>query len=395
MHVENIRIAPAEPGRVRSQAVVRYDDRPGRPEVMWFEVPAALADSVDGVTGNAFFAALLPLATVLEQGLDVAAPVDELLLENAPAIRAMWAGWYGTRTDLPISAPARPRRAAGPARRVAFFSGGIDSTFTAWRGAGLLDGSPVTLDELLFIEGFDIGLRETARVDAALANARAAALDIGLPLHAVRTNLRDTRWREADWTLLSHGPCLAATALALGGRYGEALIASSVYGGRDVPWGSHPRTDALLSSSTLLIRDDGPQLDRMTKLRLLAHHPKAVRHLRVCWHSIAGGNCGRCRKCVLARVMLDMLAGEAACPGIPRVPDHLALLRALPVESGDERSDMTEVHREAQSRGRTDILAAAAHALSGDPTVRECVSLHIPRSMRPPWWKRVAATLSP
>lgn len=395
MLVDSIRIVRAASSRTRLEGRVRYDDRPRRAETVWFDVPDALADGLDGATGNAFFAAMLPLATALEQGLEIDAPVDEPLLIGADAIRARWTRWYGTRADLPIVAPARPRPASGPSLRTAFFSGGVDSTFTAWRGAGRLDGAPRALDELLFVEGFDLGLRSTAGIEVALANAHEAARAIDLPLHAVRTNLRGTRWHEADWTLLAHGPCLAAVALALGDRYGEARIASSiaaVHGRENVAWGSHPEIDTRLSSWTLAVREDGFETDRMVKLRALARHPEAVRRLRVCWQTTTGANCGRCRKCLFARVMLDLLVGPEACPGLPRPPDLLALLRALPVRSGDERSDVGEIVREAQAVGWLDVVEAFAPALAGDPTVVDRVTLHRPRSLRPPWWRRIVGS---
>ncbi len=396
MRVENIHIARAPGSRVRLEARVRFSDRRRRPEAIWFEVADSLEEALDDSTGNAFFAALLPLATVLEQRLDIEAPVDEPLLRHASEIRATWARWYGTRTDLEVSAPTRPRPVAHPTRRAAFFSGGIDSTYTAWRGAGRLGAAPPagSLDELLFVEGFDIPVSATAALAAARANAASGAQELGLPLTTLGTNLRDTRWREADWVLLAHGAGLAAAALALGRRLCEARIAASVFSGRDVGWGSHPETDARLSSWTLDVHEDGFEIDRMPKLRALARHPAAIRHLRVCWSSRAGVNCGTCKKCLLARVMLDLLAGEASCPGLPRAHDMLLRLRELPVRSGDEWSDVGEIQREAQARGRTDVADATAHALSGDRTIRDQTTLHRPRSMRPPWWRRLATRWS-
>lgn len=392
MRVEKIRIAPAAASRVRLEAQVRYDDRPRRPEAIWFEVSDSLAGSLDDSTGNAFLAALLPLATVLEQRLEIEAPVDEPLLRHASEIRACWAGWYGTRKDLEISAPTRPCPGARPAGRAAFFSGGVDSTYTAWRGAGLLDAAPAprTLDELLFVEGFDIPLNATAALDAARANALSAAQKIGLPLTTIGTNLRVTRWREADWALLAHGAALAAVALALGGRLGEARIAASVFAGRDAAWGSHPETTARYSSWTLALHEDGFEIDRMPKLRALARHPAAIGHLRVCWSSPTGENCGICKKCILVRVMLDLILGETSCPVLPRPADMLVRLRDLPVHSGDEWDNVREIQREALARGRADVVEATTQALSGDPTVRDQVTIQRPRSMRPSWWRRLA-----
>jgi hypothetical protein len=392
MRVESIRTIRRPPDRIRLEATVRYGDRPRRPERAWFEVSEALADGLDAETGNPFFAAMLPLAVALGQDLEIAAPVDEGLLGSAAQIRARWSEWYGTRTDLAATAPVGSGARSTPPRRVAFFSGGVDSTFTALRGAGRLGASTPTIDELLFVEGFDVRLREARKLEVVRRRVADAARAIGLPLVTIRTNLRETRWKEADWTLLAHGPLLAATALALGRRYGEARIASSVWAGRDAAWGSHPEIVDRLSTATLRVREDGFETDRVPKLRAIAHHPATRQHLRVCWSSSDGGNCGRCRKCVMARTVLDLVAPAGSCPSIPHAPDLLALLRAQAVESGDDRSNMREVHQEALARGNADVAAASAHALTSAP-VNDRTTLHRPRSLRPRWWRRLARSL--
>jgi hypothetical protein len=389
VRVENVRVVPVRPDRTRLEATVRYADRRRR-ERVWFDVPDAIAGGLDGATGNAFLAVMLPLAVALEQALEIDAPVDEVLRRGAVDVQAQWSTWYGTRADLAIRAPAAPPPASTPTRTMAFFSGGVDSTFTALRGAGLLDGSTPTLDELVFIGGFDVPLGERRRLATVRARVEAAAREIGLPLVSIRTNVRETRWREADWRLLAHGPLLAASALALGRRYGAARIASSVWAGRDAAWGSHPAVVDRLATSTLRVREDGVETDRMPKLRAIAHHPATRRLLRVCWQSASGENCGRCRKCVVARVQLDLVCDPDACPCIPRAPDLLALLRALPADSGDERATLCELHDQAVARGRDDVAAATVQGRTSAP-IRDLTTPRRPRSMRPRWWHRFTA----
>jgi len=392
VRVENVRIVPVARGGARLEARVRYDDRPRRPEVAWFEVPAALADGLDATTGNAFLAAFLPVAVALDEPLDVDAPVDAPLLEGAAEVPAVWRRWYGTRADVVVRAPSRPRPGAGPTRRVAFFSGGLDSTYTALHLGGRLGsleadaGSP--LDELLVVEGFDVRLRDRAKLEVAMREVAAAAAALGAPLHVVRTNLRDTRWHEADWALLAHGALLAAVGLALGRRYGEAWIAASVSGGPDAPWGSHPATDERLSSWTLAVRQDGFGVERMDKLRAIAPVPGALARLRVCWAGRTGRNCGRCVKCVEARAMVDALVGPDAAPTLPRAPDFLARLRAHPLEGSHDARNLDAIVREARTHGRLDVAEAAAHARAAAAVVPDRVGVRAPRSRRPAWWRR-------
>lgn len=393
MRVDRIRTVPVADGGARLEARVRYDDRRWRAETAWFEVSAALADGLDPSAGDAFLAAFLPLAHALGEPLDVDAPVDPTLLAGAAGVPAVWHRWYGVGADVVLRAPSKaetkPATAGGPAgtRRAAFFSGGVDSTYTALAGAGRLDGEAPWLDELWFVEGFDVRLRARAGLAAARRAAEGAAAAMGLPLHVVRTNLRDTRWHEADWALVAHGALLAGIAHALGRRLGTAWIAASVSGGDDAPWGSHPLTDERLSSATLAVRQHGYGVERIEKLRAVASVPGALDHLRVCWVSRAGDNCGRCVKCVQARAMVDALAGPDVAPALPRAADFLARLRAHPLEGGHDARNLDAIVVEARRRGLAALADAAAHARAAVPVVADRVAVRVPRSRRRVGWR--------
>ena len=401
MRVDRIRTVPVAGGGARLEARVRYDDRPWRAEIAWFEAPAALADALDPTTGDAFLAAFLPLAHALREPLDVDAPVDPTLLAGAAGVPAVWHRWYDVGADVVLRAPTKaatntaaagaPAGVSAGTRRAAFFSGGVDSTYTALAGAGRLDGRAPWIDELVFVEGFDVRLRARAGLAVARHVAAASAARLGLPLHVVRTNLRDTRWHEADWALVAHGALLAGIAHALGRRLHTAWIAASVSGGDDAPWGSHPATDERLSAATLAVRQHGFGVERIEKLRAIASVPGALDRLRVCWVSRAGDNCGRCVKCVQARAMIDALAGPDAAPALPRAPDFLARLRAHPLEGGHDARNLDAIVVEARRRGLGALADAAAHARAAVPVVADRVAVRVPRSRRPAAWRTLLA----
>lgn len=388
MRVDCIQVVPVARG-ARLEARVRYDDRPRRPETAWFEVPDALAGALDPTSGDPFLAAFLPLAHALRQPLELEAPVDAALRAGALEVPAVWHRWYGVPASVEVRGPVRAAPPPTAGRRGAFFSGGVDSTYTALAGAGLAPAGAPWLDELWFVEGFDLRLRARRGARAAVAAATEAARALGLPLHALRTNLRDTRWGEADWALVAHGPLLAALAHVLGRRVGAAWVAASVSGGEDAPWGSHPATDAPLSSSTLAVRHHGFGVERVDKLRAVAAVPGALDRLRVCWVSRDGDNCGACTKCVQARAMVDGVAGPDAAPCLPRPRDFLARLRAHPLTGSHDARNLEAIATAARARGLLDVAAAAEAARGGAP-VPDRVAVKVPRSRRPAWWRRRA-----
>jgi hypothetical protein len=362
----------ADDDRVRLSATVTYDSSPD-PETYWYEVPAALAGDLSR-DGNPWLAAFLPLAASLGEPLEWELPVDRPLLDGAHEVLRIWRSWYGETSVIPLRGPVAELPSGPPPRRsCAFLSGGVDSFFTALdHGDGDGREERGSIDEFLFVAGLDLsptGEEAIARVRGSLQEV-AEALD--RPLVYVRTNIRKfpMRWnRNVDWGRVGHGAVLASIPLALARRYGKAFIpASNVYWYQS-PWGSHPLTDSLFSSWTLRIRDDGAAHDRAHKLRAIASSELVRRHLRVCFKSTDGRNCGRCQKCLLAMLMLDTLVGLPACPTFP---DRLELrrVRALRIDTPWHRRHLRHLRTMAVERGRGDVVRTIDYLLGWRSRIR-------------------------
>ena len=198
-------------------------------------------------------------------------------------------------------------------RAIAAFSGGLDSTCTVIRHArGLAGWRTESLGALLLVHGFDIALDRASEFDGARERAGRAGDEMGLELRSLATNLRDL---GQDWELV-HGLALAAALQLHAPEFGVGLIGSSApYFRIELPWGSNPVTDPLLSSGMMRIRHDGAALSRTAKARIVATEPELLALLRVCWQGERlSGNCGRCEKCVRTYWALH-IAGvpEPAC----------------------------------------------------------------------------------
>jgi len=356
--VSSVEAVESDPERVRLTAAVTYDSSPGS-EAYWYEVPAALAGDLSR-DGNPWLALLLPLAASLDEPLEWELPVDRPLLDGAREVLRIWRSWYGHTHVVPLRGPVAEAPAGPPPlRSCAFLSGGVDSFFTALDhgdGDGLEERGPI--DEFLFVAGFDLSSTDEEAIARVRRSLQEVAGALGRPLVSVRTNVRKPamRWnRSVDWEHVAHGAALASVPLALGRRYGRAFIpASNVYWVQ-APWGSHPLTDPLFSSWTLRIRDDGAAHDRSHKVRAIAPSELVRRHLRVCFKSTDGRNCGRCQKCLLAMLMLDTLVGLPACPTFPDRLD-LRRVRALRIDTPWHRRHLRHLRTMAVERGRGDLV---------------------------------------
>ena len=187
-----------------------------------------------------------------------------------------------------------------------------------------------------------------------------AAETYGLQAIDVATNLHETVWwQKADWGRVAHGSALASIALALEGRLSRVLIPSTHRYSDLEPWGSHPLTDPLLSTSRTRVVHDGAGASRVEKTELLVTSPMALSTLQVCWATKRFYNCGSCLKCYRTMATLELLGALGGCERFsPTAFDLRKLAKAYLPEASD-RTLMEEVYELARAKGRLDV----AHAI--------------------------------
>lgn len=362
MRVERVDVGPVpgSPAHVRLAAEVSYGD--GTAESYWFEVERDLEPALSR-GGDPWLACLLPLAITLGEPLEIPVPVDPLLYENAVNLMHIWKTWYPRLQIVPLRVPVAGPAADGTEERAGvFFSCGVDSFFSVLRHGDGRAPAPLHLDDLIFVWGADIAIGNTAGFLRARASAAQAAGELGKRLVPVATNLRETRWKKTDWAYLSHGAALGAIALTLENRYRRVLIASSMPYYRLQPWGSHPLTDPLFSTSRLRIIHDGAFLARLEKVGAIISSDVAMRHLRVCWRSEDGVNCGRCDKCTRTMAILSVLGALDRCATFRA--DQFQVERVARVYSKTAGMGvMRELERLARAKGRADLTRAARQSM--------------------------------
>ena len=254
---------------------------------IWFESSEAKLDpSPEGAAG----ALLLP-AAACGRGLRLASPVSAIWRSNVTRMMGIWREWWNYPI-LPPQAPELPVTRLRHPGVTLCFTGGVDSFYT------LLQIEPRP-DALVFVQGYDIPLHDSTRMAAWGAAFGEIANVTGARPVIVRTNLRSHRllvrcpWERA------HGGALAALGHLLAAEMGTLLIASSFPAAYGYRWGSHLDLDPLWSSDRLQVVHHGATHSRVGKLRAIANHELAQRHLRVCWENRAPtGNCSVCDKCL-------------------------------------------------------------------------------------------------
>jgi len=374
MELISVRKEESAAGRVRLTGTVVYDDRPGQREDYWFEVPSEYGDSLTE-SGNPWLTCLVPMAATVGEPLRIPLPVDGLLGRNIREVMAVWKSWYPRMTVVPVVATSARSAGAAEGRKTGLlFSGGVDAFFSLFHNEQPDPGS-FPADDLIAIHGFDMLVDRQDIFDRHCQRLRRLAAETGKALVTVRMNLRNTRLREASMAGLWHGCALASVGLLLEKRYETLLLGSSDTYADLIPWGSHPLTDPLLSTSTTRVLHDGAAFTRWEKLEFLSRFDVALRSLRVCSRNTSDENCGECEKCVRNLIVLDLLGVVDRCEAFPIRKLDLKRVSRVLIKRGWHQTFYRQLRDFAASRGRSDVANAISRSFRRSVLLRPVVDV--------------------
>lgn len=315
------------------------------------------------VSGNidGFLAAALLPAMRSGARLRAEDPVSSSLLVGVERIQTILHAWCPELVHIEVDAASRSpqgsRRATGIA---AFFSGGVDSLYTALKHRD-------ELTALVFIAGFDIRLERSAARTRCVRLARAAAAALGKPLVEVETSIRSFSRPYVGWGLY-HGAALASVASFLAPRFGKVYIPSSLSYDSYFPHGSHPLLDPLWTTEELELVHDGFEANRYEKTAFVAASDAALRFLRVCNRSTGSiVNCGRCEKCLRTMVALRVLGVLEDCRTFAAHPDLEAIPAVLAGRDWANRDLWEQNLRAAEQAGDDPVLLRTLRNALGRP----------------------------
>lgn len=378
------------PGYVRSVGKIYWADE--KEFCLWVDVPEAYAEFLSE-SGNAWLAAMLPLALSIGEDIEIGLPVDALLLENVRGVMAIWHEWYPELKLINIHCPIKTWEPTPVKKNAAFFSGGIDSYFTiARRIPGNKYDIPAVdkVDDLITVWGFDVKAHEKNQFFQLEKMLKKSAECLGLNHISIRTNLRDLEAHipfKDMWRRLGQCAGLGFVSLVLEKRYKKISLGSTKAFGNLTPWGTHPLVDALFSTSSLEIDHDGASFTRDQKTDLVAKFPPAHTALHVCFAE-GGYNCSQCDKCYRTMMTFDALGHrETMKSAFDWSKYDVKNIEKFFIKSqGDEiyGSDITGV---AKLNGREDIVRALCYASRRSIVLRPLVKFSEWLSSAPFVWR--------
>jgi hypothetical protein len=287
-----------EGGYQRLSAQIRLA---GGDQTMWFRIPAAIPV---GTHADPFVIALLTTAMNLKADLRVFGGVSRRLVESLPTVQAIFHSWFPRMPVVPVQIDDVATSSPATANEVAsFFSGGVDSFFTAIKNDS-------RVSTLLTVYGFDIPLNNLELRSRVSPCLQQAAHMLGKELIEIETNSRQLTEPHAAWPYHQFGAALASVAAVLGRRFGRVIIPASETYCHLAPRGSHPLVDPFWSTDEVAIEHDGAEATRDEKTQRVANNAAAMKYLRVCWRNPDNAyNCGKCEKCL--RTMINLLLAGA------------------------------------------------------------------------------------
>jgi hypothetical protein len=333
----------------------------GETRDLWYRFSASLKDRCTS-SADPFMTAAVIHAMRLGEPVMVEGTVSPSLLWNLDRYMAAWNQWkpdlykrveVRAREEKELPAPATDGVIMG-------FSGGIDSSFSAWQHAKKLAGrQQLPLTAGVFVLGFDIPLgSEQGDYKSAFEKAKIMTDSIGIELISVVTNFRELD----DWWEHAYPAGLASVEKLFQGYYAGGLIAGDSaqynFNSAQIGFASNPFIDGWLGSRSFSVYHDGADKTRLDKVIAMKDWPEALKHVRICWQGDhLDRNCCKCQKCI-GSMLYFLLAGIPIPECFPQ-PLQDDDIRSITYFDEASRASSQKIVRMAREQGITESWVQA------------------------------------
>jgi hypothetical protein len=361
MRVTDIRVREDEIHATLSAHV--WCDEPGPNELeLWLRYPREYRECLSA-SADPWIALLLWPAMRLGQRLVVEAAGSSKLMEAVPTLTSIMHCWDDRFNPIEVQTQGTSSQERAGATVASFFSGGVDSFYTALKHApsSAPDGDAVT--HLISIYGLDVPFSDPVLWDRVCTHLRDAAKHLGCAWVEAATNVRDVVPGSLVAWPMHYGAVLAGIALGIKGGWRKVFIPAAQTYADMYPGGSHPLLDPLWSSESVRIVNDGAEATRIQKIQWqIAKSDVALRHLRVCWENRNSEyNCGHCEKCIRTMVSLKIAGVLDQCESFDH-PLSYANVSRVRFTSPAQRVLMAQNYEAAKAAGSDPALIRALSA---------------------------------
>lgn len=326
---------------------------------LWLRYPPEYGACLSS-SGDPWLALLLWPAMRLGRTLRTEAALSSMLVESVPALMAIMHCWDTRFTPIEVQPQATSCAGTAGAAVAGFFSGGIDSFYTALKNTAPQIPALARLTHLVSVHGLDVRLRDEALWARVRHPLRESAASLGCTWVECATNVREIVPEELVTWPLYYGAVLAAIGLGVQGLWHRVLIPAAQTFAELRPGGSHPLLDPLWSTESVHFVNDGAEATRLEKINSqVARSSVALQHLRVCWENRNGKyNCGVCEKCLRTMVSLKIAGVLDQCRSFDRPLSYKAVT-AIKFVSPVHRVLMEQNYRAALATGSDPLLIRA------------------------------------
>lgn len=371
-------------GWKRSCTLVLTGEQIKKQETLWWEYPKEVLKGESSDCDSYLLSTFL-LAMKHRADLYVHGTISHELLSNITELQKVWSKWLPeVYNEINIHVSKVTESTVYSNNAIVAFSGGADAQFTTYRHSkGLAGYRTKNISAGVLVHGFDIPLNDNDGFNGAAKKAKLALDDLGISLICVRTNV--TEVLSLNWEHYC-GSALSSVLHAFKYIAGYGLIASGEsYDNLVIPWGSHPMTNPLLSSSNFFIVHDGAGFSRSEKIKTLVNWNEGVKQLRVCWSGgVHDRNCGKCEKCV--RTRLNFLLAGVEQPDCFDTPFEIQMLSQIALASDAARAEWLMIKDEMINLGINQSLIKEVDKVIKRPAVKFSKILPV-GSIRREWVK--------
>ncbi len=281
---------------------------PDIPEYLWYKFPVAYQDAIS-LRGEAFFNTLFVLGMHFNEDIEVRGEISPIFANNIDEIRSNYylhdpkklniVGFDFKSVQIPDDSLRRDIKLAS-------FSGGADSFYTFWSHFHPEKAKdPTQLTHGLFIDGYDISLKNQDTYAYFLRENKKLFDDWGLGLIPVSTNAHSFYKYRIPWHY-SGTLVLAGITMALSKRVASYTQPGNV----ELGHGKRKRPSAnirLFSTESTKFSSHAHSIDRSKKLIKILDWAPVQKHLRVCLdmqYDQRSQGCQKCEKCINTNLIL-------------------------------------------------------------------------------------------